>query len=511
MLREQLSNFTWWTTASISIYATKPISVAITLTISLPVAGQSDAITPGDSLYVDGIPKIPASLAQKVDRYASAYGFRLAGWDHTNREVLLKNLAGSETWILRGMAGGSPKLLMLIPTGVYDVYYQPQAKYVIYNKDADYVRQRKGGAFLQHRKKEHFILAIESGRHTDPNTGASFRTFAVWRPEAPRTDYINEAELTKLYHAVTPEQARDWWMRKYATIPPIQTLETHIIGGAIIPLWQRLKTDRETRLRVVRVSTDEGQRIVGIQIPPDRVFAVLRSLGLTRRLVEPSQIYNAVLNEGEEMTLAANLKLKQANLHGEQVIELHVTDPNKFAQLRELGLINEQIQWKQRFFIPADESRGVEILAALLKTYPVIVTEDEAEDTQEQPIDEIQAMPEANPINVIELEQWIIAAGEIDARTEQKAEASQDETSTVGTASVQSSLLQDSDTEAEKDTRDVREQQSLFSEPLPSNGPMPQASKRKPKGWSYQAQLAFNFSDNEPRPGENLGAASQAA
>ena len=377
--------------------------------------------------------------------------------------------------------------------------------------DADYVRQRKGGAFLQHRKKEHFILAIESGRHTDPNSGASFRTFAVWRPEAPRTDYINEAELTKLYHAVTPEQARDWWMRKYATIPPIQTLETHIIGGAIIPLWQRLKTDRETRLRVVRVSTDEGQRIVGIQIPPDRVFTVLRSLGLTRRLVEPSQIYNALLNEGEEMTLAANLKLKQANLHGEQVIELHVTDPNKFAQLRELGLINEQIQWKQRFFIPSDESRGVEILTALLNTYPVIVTEEEAEDTQEQSIDEIQMMPEANPINIIELEQWIIAAGEIDARAEQKAEASQDETSIVGTGSVQSSLLQESDTEAEKDTRDVREQQSLFSEPLSSNQPMTQASKRKPKGWSYQAQLAFNFSDNEPRPGESLGAASQAA
>lgn len=377
--------------------------------------------------------------------------------------------------------------------------------------DADYTRQRRGGAFLQHRKKEHFILAIESGRHTDPNTGASFRTFAMWRPEAPRTDYINEAELTKLYQAVTPEQARDWWMRKYATIPPIETLETHIIGGAIIPLWQRLKTDREARLRVVRVSTDEGQRIVGIQIPPDRVFAVLRSLGLTRRLVEPTQIYNAVLNEGEEMTLAANLKLKQGNLHGEQVIELHVTDPNKFAQLRELGLINEQIQWKQRFFIPSDESLGVEILAELLKTYPVIVTEDEAEDTQAQSIDEIQMMPEANPINVIDLEQWIIAAGEVDARTEQKAEASQDESPTVGTASVQSSLLQEPDTEAGKDTRKVREQKSLFSEPLSTDEPTAQASKRKPKGWSYQAQLAFNFSDNEPRPGESLGAASQAA
>jgi hypothetical protein len=113
------------------------ISVAIILTANISVAGQNDTITPDDSLVVDGIPKIPASLAQKVKRYTNAYGFRLAGWDSTNREVLLKNLAGSETWILRATAGSSPKLISLIPTGVYDLYYQPQAKYLVYNRDVD--------------------------------------------------------------------------------------------------------------------------------------------------------------------------------------------------------------------------------------------------------------------------------------------------------------------------------------------------------------------------------------
>ena len=108
-------------------------------------------------------------------------------------------------------------------------------------EEADRVRERRFGAFLQHRKKGNFILAIESGRHTDPATGESFRTYAVWRPEAARTNYINESELTTKYQPVTPERARDWWMRKYAAIPPIETVETHILGGAIIPLWQRSK------------------------------------------------------------------------------------------------------------------------------------------------------------------------------------------------------------------------------------------------------------------------------
>src|ERR1044072_3598431 len=112
-------------------------SLAIILTANFSVAGQSDSITPGDSLSADGIPNIPASITQKVKRYTNAYGFRLAGWDPTNREVLLKNLAGGETWILRGMAGSSPKIISFIPTGVYDLYYQPQAKYLVYNRDVD--------------------------------------------------------------------------------------------------------------------------------------------------------------------------------------------------------------------------------------------------------------------------------------------------------------------------------------------------------------------------------------
>ena len=73
-----------------------------------------------------------------------------------------------------------------------------------------------------------------------------------------------------------PSKARDWWIKKHATVPPIETHETHIIGGAIIPLWQRFKTHEEARLRVVRVTTDDGQRIVGIRIPQEQVGPIVR-------------------------------------------------------------------------------------------------------------------------------------------------------------------------------------------------------------------------------------------
>jgi hypothetical protein len=151
------------------------------------------------------------------------------------------------------------------------------------------------------------------------------------------------------------------------------------------------------------------QRFVGIQIPQDNVGAVLRSIGLTRDLREPDEIFYAVLDEGDEITLASNLKLRRGSIHSEAAIELCGADPYKFAELRELGLINEQINWKQRFFIPTDETTGVEILSALLDRYPVVVA-DEAGNEPEAGV--IEASPQMKATNIIDLSQWIVAVAE---------------------------------------------------------------------------------------------------
>jgi C-terminal domain on Strawberry notch homologue/P-loop containing NTP hydrolase pore-1 len=282
--------------------------------------------------------------------------------------------------------------------------------------EAQRVRKRKTGAFFRHRKNGHFILAIESGLHTNAETGNSYRTFAVWKPEAARSSYIHDEELTEKYRPVIPGKARQWWTEKHAAVPPIETVETHIIGGAIIPLWQRFKTHEEARLRVVRVTTDEGQRIVGIRIPPEQVGEVLRALALTRDLREPDEIFYAVLDEGEEVELTANLRLKRSFVHKQTTIELCGADPYKFGELRELGLINEQIDWKQRFFVATDETDGVEILSALLERYPVMVSEEANEDVSSRA--KSDESPEIRPTQIVNLDEWFISVAEVEPSNE---------------------------------------------------------------------------------------------
>jgi predicted RNA methylase len=242
--------------------------------------------------------------------------------------------------------------------------------------EAERVRKTRNGAFFRHRKSGHFILAVESGLHTNAETGNSYRTFAVWKPEAARSSYIHNDELKEKYIPIIPAKARDWWIDKHARVPAIETHEIHIIGGAIVPLWQRFKTHAEARLSVMRVTTEDGQRIVGISISREQVGPIVRALGATRDLREPHEIFTGILDEGEEVELVSGLKLCRRFLHREPAIELCGAHPHKFADLRSLGLLNEQIDWKQRFFVPTDEETGIAILVNLLARYPIIPSEE---------------------------------------------------------------------------------------------------------------------------------------
>lgn len=111
------------------------------------------------------------------------------------------------------------------------------------------------------------------------------------------------------------------------------------------------------------------------------------------------------------MTLASNLKLRRGSIHSEPAIELIGADPYKFA-VRELGLINEQINWKQRFFVPSDETSGIDILESLLERYPVMLTEDSVTDGESNMAG---VSPEAGirPTEIVDLDHWIVAVGKV--------------------------------------------------------------------------------------------------
>ncbi|HLJ90678.1 MAG TPA: hypothetical protein VKZ53_27980 [Candidatus Angelobacter sp.] len=121
----------------------------------------------------------------------------------------------------------------------------------------------------------------------------------MWKPIAPRTSYVREEDLNARYLVVSPTAVRDWWIRQHALVPEVETREAYIVAGAIIPLWQKLKTKDGAKLKVVRVSTEDGQRIVGVEIPGTRVGPILRTLGIKGlSSPNPEQIFHELLDGG---------------------------------------------------------------------------------------------------------------------------------------------------------------------------------------------------------------------
>ncbi|PWT79230.1 MAG: hypothetical protein C5B58_14125 [Acidobacteria bacterium] len=118
------------------------------------------------------------------------------------------------------------------------------------------------------------------------------------------------------------------------------------------------------------------------------------------------------------MTLVSGLKLARKKIYREPLIELIGVDPNRFAEIRSLGLINEQIDWKQRFFIPTDKETGVPVLTDLLARYPVMVSDDLSD---EEAI-EVE-LTELTPPQIVNLDDWVVPIVRVESTCEPQPQA----------------------------------------------------------------------------------------
>lgn len=225
------------------------------------------------------------------------------------------------------------------------------------------------GGFYRNSKGNIF-LATKSGNHTDPSNGNTYQTFAITKPEEARVNYLTDTELYK-HKKVSLKTALAWWKLYCETIPETTTTEVHMIAGAILPIWQKLKTSKDSQLQVVRVITEDNERIVGVKIPSNRVQQVLRALGIAKAISDPSDVIDVILNNDDQIPLVGNFTLQRSKVYGTNYVEITGVYFQHFAELRTLGLLNMSIDYRQRFFLPTDQEKAVKILEKVLKRYPI--------------------------------------------------------------------------------------------------------------------------------------------
>src|SRR6267142_6423326 len=98
---------------------------------------QEAVIAPTGNLVVDGVPKIPASIAETAGRYASYRSANLADWHPTKREMLIATrFAETPQLHLVKMPGGERQQLTFFADSVGSGRFHPSGgDYILFAKD----------------------------------------------------------------------------------------------------------------------------------------------------------------------------------------------------------------------------------------------------------------------------------------------------------------------------------------------------------------------------------------
>lgn len=143
---------------------------------------QSGEIVPGDNLIVQGIPKIPASVAERVSRYTESRSASFSSWHPIRREMLIGTRFGDVPQLhLVKYPGGARQQLTFYPERVGGGSFRPKTgEYFVFSKDIG------GNEFFQFYRQD-----LATGETTLLTDGKSRNTNWNWSNSGDRAAYTS--------------------------------------------------------------------------------------------------------------------------------------------------------------------------------------------------------------------------------------------------------------------------------------------------------------------------------
>jgi len=154
-------------------------TLAILALVTLALA-QSDVIVPSENLVAEGIPKIPASLAESVGRYSEIRSAFFASWHPIRREMLIGTRFADTNQVHQvKFPGGARTQLTFFPDRVAAAWYEP-----IHGESFLIMKDVGGGEFFQL-----YLDDLKSGNVTLLTDGKSRNTGPRWSYQGDRIAY----------------------------------------------------------------------------------------------------------------------------------------------------------------------------------------------------------------------------------------------------------------------------------------------------------------------------------
>jgi hypothetical protein len=206
--------------------------------------------------------------------------------------------------------------------------------------------------FLINQRSQRAAIRIPTGS-TINDAGAVLPRISLIRPTEKSKLTIEDFDKTS-WQAVSFQEWQSRWDEEIAETPQFVCDRFFLICGLLLPIWQKLDAHS---MRVYRLETDQGERLLGRVIAPHRMVQMAAALGIDQIKFSGSEIYQMVLGQRGSYAWTEGRSIRAVSVMG--TIRLEVTGAISQAlgeQLKAAGCFTEIMNWRTRYFIPVNEA-----------------------------------------------------------------------------------------------------------------------------------------------------------
>jgi hypothetical protein len=188
--------------------------------------------------------------------------------------------------------------------------------------------------------------------------GEVVRRVNLIRPTANEKMSVEQFQ-SSTWKVINQDTFQSLWQEEVNQSPEFEVDSFYLITGLLLPIWNRL--DGQS-LRVFRLQTDSGEKLLGRLVHAENIATVYRNLqidGTPQLTVD--EILQAVIQRKEVVPLVRGWQLRSSTVMGNQRLEVTgIRQESEVMCLKALGCMTEMIRWKLRVFIPVnDKAMGI--------------------------------------------------------------------------------------------------------------------------------------------------------
>ena len=147
---------------------------------------------------------------------------------------------------------------------------------------------------------------------------------------------------------------RACWEHEVSELPSHRDSRFWLAAGLLLPVWDRLPSEN---MRVRRLTTDEGEALIGRVLDTEQVRAVRQSFGLDSEFaMTGAEAFEAVMGRGTALPLANGWRLARRRIMGADRIEIEGPADGDTDALKRMGCTVEIVSYRARAFAPNAET-----------------------------------------------------------------------------------------------------------------------------------------------------------